>query len=83
MARPERVRRTARVEFRARPQHKALWESLVDTENLETFTDWMNAAANAYAKTMLEARQEQRQPEPPLQPSNAPAAQKRGSRRKR
>lgn len=46
--------RSARVEFRARPAHKALWESLVDREDMEDFTDWMIDAANERAARILE-----------------------------
>lgn len=54
MARQPVKGRSARVEFRARPAHKALWESLVDREDMEDFTDWMIDAANERAARILE-----------------------------
>ncbi len=57
MARPPSRGRSARVEFRAKPEHKALWESLVDRDDLEDFTDWLIDAANERACRMLERRE--------------------------
>ena len=56
MARPDRERFSARVEFRARPSHKALWESLLDLDTEEKFSEWMNDAANERARRILESR---------------------------
>ncbi len=81
--RPKKERRSARVEFRARPSDKALWESLVDRIEDETFTDWMNAAARAYARKIQQERglASAAPPSPPPPAVPPPAVRKKRKRR--
>lgn len=57
MARPDRELFAARIEFRARPSHKALWEELLDHATDEKFSEWLNDAANERARRILESRE--------------------------
>lgn len=57
MARPPKYGRDARTELRSKPAHKAIWESLLNEEDGESLTDWLNDAANERAMRIMEKRQ--------------------------